>query len=425
MKYKVSVVVPVYNGQKTLSACLDSLIKQDFDKNEFEIIVIDNGSTDATAEIVSRYPVRYVFFDRIKTSYAARNKGIEVAQGQLIAFIDADCWVDRGWLSSLVVAFKDKSIGGVGGRIVPDGHIRSSHQFLMEGKQKFLIETEEAEGLPWINTANAVYRKEVLCEVGYFNEYFVSGGDIDLGWRVSLKGYRLFYVPGAIVYHKLRENWIDCYREYFRVGYGQIKLYKRYAYVLGNMPVSFAGKLWWFWIGLCKDFLCRCIEATDIYHGVQFLFWDLVKILAQYSGNIYGCFALRNRNDDFLRPIIPAEITQNKSLRLGYLLDKQRSLVLEDGVIWWVADKKVYFFDVKSNNRLFLEESGAEFWKHLAEGKSFVEAAELVCREYEVKFEQLKEDLWHLIGLLEEQDLVRIEAKTSVPYRETARGVLS
>ena len=113
---KASVIVPVYNDPR-VEACISSLLTQDYPKELYEVIVVDNNSNDTTSEVIQRFNVKYVREDR-KGSYFARNKGLEIAKGDVAAFIDADCVAAPHWLSELLRDFKDPHVGGIGGRLL-------------------------------------------------------------------------------------------------------------------------------------------------------------------------------------------------------------------------------------------------------------------------------------------------------------------
>src|ERR671916_681647 len=111
----VSIVVPVLNGERTLRGCLTSLLRVDYPPDRREILVVDNGSTDRTAEIIQSFPVQYLREEQRGCS-AARNRGIQASRGELIASTDADCVVSSGWLRELVQAFdEEEGVGGVAG----------------------------------------------------------------------------------------------------------------------------------------------------------------------------------------------------------------------------------------------------------------------------------------------------------------------
>lgn len=103
----ISVVVPFFDSERTLAACIESLLAQEDVEGGYEIILVDNGSTDASAEISGRYPDLILLEEKTPGAYAARNAGIRRAAAPLIAFTDADCVADRDWLRSIVEGMKD------------------------------------------------------------------------------------------------------------------------------------------------------------------------------------------------------------------------------------------------------------------------------------------------------------------------------
>ena len=95
---RASVIVPAFNAAGTIGDCLEALLAQDYPADRLEIIAVDNRSTDGTADVMCRYPVRVVEESRMQSSYAARNAGLAVAQGSVLLFTDADCIPDRSWV---------------------------------------------------------------------------------------------------------------------------------------------------------------------------------------------------------------------------------------------------------------------------------------------------------------------------------------
>src|SRR5262245_9881137 len=115
---EVSIIVPVYNGGRTITALLESLVFQRYPRGRFEIIVVDNRSTDTTISQARRFPVQLLHEDGIQSSYAARNRGVHAAQGTLLAFTDADCVADPSWLSELCRPFAQPHVGASAGAII-------------------------------------------------------------------------------------------------------------------------------------------------------------------------------------------------------------------------------------------------------------------------------------------------------------------
>ncbi len=113
----VSVIVPALNEERTIRECIVSLLRMDYPQERREILMVDNGSTDRTAEIIKSFPVRYLREERRGASYA-RNRGIEASKGEILAFTDADCVVTTGWLRELVRGFEDEGVGSVEGETV-------------------------------------------------------------------------------------------------------------------------------------------------------------------------------------------------------------------------------------------------------------------------------------------------------------------
>ena len=114
----VSVIVPVYNDAQRIWKCIESLLQQTYPRQKYEVIIIDNGSTDETRTVIQKYPVKLLIEDKIQNSYAARNKGIKNACGEVIAFTDADCIPDSDWIEKGVTnLLRTPNCGLVGGEI--------------------------------------------------------------------------------------------------------------------------------------------------------------------------------------------------------------------------------------------------------------------------------------------------------------------
>ena len=117
----VSIIVCTYNGAQKISKSLVSLFNQNYPKNKYEVIVVDDGSTDDTLAVVSKFPIVLVKHEKNKGLAAARNTGLKKSHGELVICFDDDCTADKHWLSELVKAYKDNSVMGAGGLItLPD-----------------------------------------------------------------------------------------------------------------------------------------------------------------------------------------------------------------------------------------------------------------------------------------------------------------
>ena len=228
----ISIIVPVYNGEKTITACVESIIDQEFSKEEYEIIVVDNKSTDKTREIVEKFHIKLVSEDEIQSSYAARNLGVTIAKGEIILFIDADCIAKKDWISKIIEGFNDPEVGAIGGEIDDAQPSTLVERFLSDIHPLKNCMKFEGVFLPILITANAAFRKNLFIRLGGFKQNLYTIADIDLSWRLLLETkYKINYVPDAIVFHKHRTTLKGMYKQQYRSGLGIILLdamYKRF-----------------------------------------------------------------------------------------------------------------------------------------------------------------------------------------------------
>ncbi len=214
---RVSVIVCTYNGERTIRDCLEGLPKLDYPN--FEVIVVNDGSTDATAAIVGEYGVRLIN-TRKGGLAAARNCGLEAATGDIVAYIDDDAWPDPSWLTYLAATFLRTTRAGVcGPNLSPpeQGSIAAGVANAPGGPIHVLLTDDEAEHIPGCNMA---FRKTCLQAIGGFDPQFrVAGDDVDVCWRLRQQGWTLCFSPGAMVWHR-RRNSVGAYWRQQR-GYGE------------------------------------------------------------------------------------------------------------------------------------------------------------------------------------------------------------
>ncbi len=227
----VSVVIGVYNGAHEIGNCLESLLNQNYPASAYDIIVVENGSTDNTTEVVERYPVR-LYCNTVRGLAPARNLGLAKSDADIIATTDADCIAHPDWLSELVKAYADPEVGGVGGLILAyDSGERSIVEvFSDENPPLINFISGENEFLPHLCGAHASYRRSLLNQIGGFNDRMLTGEDIDVSWRIQLEtGTRLQYAPKAIIYHHHRTTRAGLGRLYRHYGFGEILLDTMYG----------------------------------------------------------------------------------------------------------------------------------------------------------------------------------------------------
>lgn len=211
----VSVVIPVYNGEVTIEKCIESILAQDYPKDKLEVIVVNNNSTDRTAEIVRQYPVTLLNESQQGVG-AARNRGLAHARGELIASTDADCYVNPRWLSELVKPFEEKSVGGVGGTI-NGASLETAVERYAHSRPLLNHSFNPEQSLPYLITGNAAFRRELLNSVGGFDNNFSGVEDSEISWRIYQKGGCQFvFAPEAVVFHAHPRKLKDLFNQSFK-----------------------------------------------------------------------------------------------------------------------------------------------------------------------------------------------------------------
>lgn len=228
----VSVVVPVYNDPDGLRATLDSLADQTYPSSAYEVVIVDNDSTDGTAavarSIAAENPaiVRLEHETEIQSSYAARNTGIRESAGEILAFVDADVTVDPDWLESGVDAMAASDAAYMGCRVdVPRSAATLAGRY--DAATGFPVE-RYVEEYAFAPTCALFVTRTLLNELGAFDPALVSGGDTEFGNRVADAGREIHYAPDVRVEHPPRTSLRSLLGKYARVGRGMIQRGRRY-----------------------------------------------------------------------------------------------------------------------------------------------------------------------------------------------------
>ncbi len=258
---RVSVVVCSLNGGRTIRDCCEGLMKLAYP--DFEVIVVDDGSADATAAIASEYDFQVIRTENRGLSNA-RNTGLEAATGEIVAYIDDDAYPDPHWLTYLASTFMNTDYVGVGGpNITPpgDGPIADCVANSPGNPTHILLSDQEAEHIPGCNMA---FRKTALEAIGGFDPQFrVAGDDVDVCWRLRQRGWSLGFSPAAMVWHH-RRNSIRAYLKQ-QVGYGRAEAMLEKKWPEKYNPLghpNWAGRV--YGTGLTRALLFR---RPQIYHG--------------------------------------------------------------------------------------------------------------------------------------------------------------
>jgi len=225
----VSVIIPVRNDASGIRQTLESVFLQTYPKTHYEIIVIDNQSDDDTfsviTEMISGFDGNIMAdIETTKGSYAARNRGIRLARGDIIAFIDSDMTVDPEWLYKGVSRVSDKKADYVGCRIdiVSSGEKLSlweKYDIALGFPIQQYMETDGYAGAGCLFVT-----RRVIEAVGGFDSRLMSGGDCEFGTRVRDKGFTMIYDAENIMYHPARNSFSSLFWKQKRVTLGQIRL---------------------------------------------------------------------------------------------------------------------------------------------------------------------------------------------------------
>ena len=224
---RVSVIVPVYNSETTIGDCVESIFALSFPSDDIELLLIDNASSDRTSTILDRYRDRAVILhEATRGPAAARNRGLENATGDIVAFTDADCVVDRDWLSRIIEPLSDPDVGIVGGTIRAIRPCNAVEEFgeRIHDHQMAI----EYYSPPYAITMNWASRLSVLEEVGLFDEELLRCEDCDLAFRVVAAGHQIVHEPAAVVYHRNESSLAGLIAEGYAHGYHSIPLLKKH-----------------------------------------------------------------------------------------------------------------------------------------------------------------------------------------------------
>ncbi|MBK8598783.1 MAG: glycosyltransferase [Holophagales bacterium] len=215
---KVSVVVCTYNGSKTLDGCLRSL--EILNYPDYEVILVDDGSKDSVPEIAARYP--YIRYHRQvnRGLSVARNVGMDLAKGEVIAYTDDDCFADPDWLYFLISKLLETGASAVGGpNFLPpgDGPVAACVSASPGAPAHVLLDDALAEHIPGCNMA---FWADRLRAIGGFDPaYARAGDDVDVCWRLQAEGDQIVFAPAAMVWHH-RRSTVKAYLKQQR-GYGE------------------------------------------------------------------------------------------------------------------------------------------------------------------------------------------------------------
>jgi len=240
---RVSVVVCSYNGARTIGRTCEGLLEVDYP--DFEVIVVDDGSTDETPAIAEEFGFEVIRTENRGLS-AARNTGADAATGEYVAYLDDDAWPDPHWLEHLVHTFETGGFAAVGGPNIPPPDEPAVARCVARspgGPIHVLFDDVRAEHVPGCNLA---VRRSILHDLGGFDPAFrVAGDDVDLCWRLQENGLDIGFSPGAMIWHRRRDSVRGYLRQQSGYGRAEALLERKWPekYNLGGHP-TWAGRIY-------------------------------------------------------------------------------------------------------------------------------------------------------------------------------------
>ena len=265
MSVRVSVIVPVRNGEATLGDMLAALVAQK-EAGETEVLVVDNGSTDRTADIARQFPVTLLHESTPGTS-AARNAALRVARGEIIACLDADTLPTRRWLSELIRPFSNPAVMIVGGKVLTYSPTNATEMYYDACDMYGSRHNVYAKVFQFAVGMNAAVRTSAAREAGGWEESLMWGEDIDFSERI-LRRFpdSLAYAEKAVLFHRHRSTHEALVRQALGYGRGAAMIHQRYpdkSTWRALSPLIVAGCVAGRWGNVCTATARRMLGRMD------------------------------------------------------------------------------------------------------------------------------------------------------------------
>jgi len=281
----ISIIIPVKNEGEILKRCLNSIKNLDYPKEKLEIIVADGNSYDNTKEVAESFGAKVVLNEK-EVVVSARNVGFKVAEGDLIAFTDADCTFSKLWLKNSLKYFQDYSIAGVGGpTLLPkeatvfekaiDYLFQIAELLSATSHRKNVNLSRETEDLPG---CNAIYRKDILARVMPVEESFLTAEDVWMNYCIRKLGYKFIYAGDVLVWHHRRSSPKRFLHQIYRFSIGRLQVGKRnsnllsiWHIIVGSGFPFLVGFFFFFWITFFLLFLFSFFKKRTLFFFLNFL----------------------------------------------------------------------------------------------------------------------------------------------------------
>ncbi len=321
MDYKVSIVIPAYNAVGVIGGCLESLANQIEGTPSFEVLLVDDGSSDDTVKFLEDFktndpvigPVMTVLKQEINQGpAAARNAGARAAKGEVILFTDSDCVPERDWVSKMWEPFADSGIAAVKGayRTRQKSVVARFAQAEFEDRYRLM---EKASSIDVVFTYSAAFRRTIFLELGGFDTSFpvADNEDTEFSWRLVGAGHKIAFQPSAIVYH-LHPHTLEMYlRKKYSRAYWRAYVYRRYPEKA--IKDSYTPQSLKLQIGLAgMSLMCAAAAVID-----QRALVGLLLVMLVFAGTVVP-FVRQMREQDLGLRLAAVGITYGRAVVMGF-----------------------------------------------------------------------------------------------------------
>ncbi|MFC1771206.1 PqqD family peptide modification chaperone [Candidatus Margulisiibacteriota bacterium] len=382
---KVSIVIavcPFHNQNKYLGLCLQHIIYQTFPKDCLEIILIGDGCKIKKELLPSNIAISIHNFKEPVGVVDTRNKGLALAKGEYIAFLDADCFAEKTWLAKLSNGLAKENIIACNGKVIER----------FKGKVFDTTYLCPQSVLPNICLCNVIIKRQVINEIGGFTKYFTYGAEEpDFFLRLYLKGYQALYIPDAVVEHKTHKS----IKKYIWYGVSKRQIINKYKNIFNISAFS---------------------EFVQIhkFHNERKLFYNRFSLLERIKPyfSIYGYFThfLKElfRIEPKITPLVLSEKTLQPSNSIKPLKAKINNIFLfkPNNIIYGITETESKIVDVYSKKHFILNKISDKIWKALHDGLTKSEITNKLLQEYHIEKEQLGKDISIFINTLLEEGLL-------------------
>ncbi|KUO77133.1 MAG: hypothetical protein APF81_21485 [Desulfosporosinus sp. BRH_c37] len=313
----VSIVIPTYDRPQKLISCLNSLLTLDYPIDKLEIIIVDDASpiaidltnlinqtdqeylinptsqADKTDQIKGVTEIRLIRLVVNKGPGEARNHAVQAARGEIIAFLDDDCLVDKDWLRALVPCFQYPDVAIVGGCVEAADLTNSLGQYEQGQSPLFMGEFQrkvrKGSAVSYLPTCNLLIRKTNFLALGGFDPNLRLGEDVDLCWRVLDSGANIYYLPAGVVYHDHRARLLSFLKRRYNYGQSEAKLQGKHRQEKRQLSL-FPGHGYLMAITIITTFLAGLQFGTvkGLFFGIVVLFFlGFLNLLGQVALSRY------------------------------------------------------------------------------------------------------------------------------------------